>query len=74
MKHLRKAEQKCSETAVYRYFIGALLVLINGLKNVCKRLIRHTTELLMAASSVWFVPQMLLTKRQSITQRLSCLS
>ena len=31
MKHLRKAEQKCSETAVYRYFIGALLVLLDGL-------------------------------------------
>ena len=50
MKHLRKAEQKCSETAAYRYFIGALLVLLDGLKNVCKRLIRHTTELLIIAS------------------------
>ena len=55
MKHLRKAEQKCSETVVYRYFIGTLLVLLDGLKNVCKRLIRHTTELLMVASILGMV-------------------
>ena len=55
MKHLRKAEQKCSETAAYRYFVGALIVLLNGLKNVCKRLIRHTTELLMVASILGMV-------------------
>lgn len=50
MKHLRKAEQKCSETAVYRYFVGGLLVLFDSFKNVCKRLIRHTTEVLIVAS------------------------
>ena len=55
MKHLRKAEQKCAETAVYRYFFGALLVLLDGLKNVCKRLIRHTTELLIIASILGMV-------------------
>lgn len=55
MKHLRKAEQKCSETAVYRYFVGGLLVLLDGLKNVCKRLIRHTTELLIVVSMLCMV-------------------
>ncbi len=55
MEHLRKAEQKCSETVVYRYFAGALLFLLDGLKNVCKRLIRHTTELLMVASILGMV-------------------
>ena len=55
MKHLRKAEQKCSETAAYRYFVGGLLVLLDGLKNVCKRLIRHTTELLIVASILGMV-------------------
>lgn len=55
MKHLQKAEQKCSETAVYRYFAGAMLVLLDGLKNACKRLIRHTTELLMVASILGIV-------------------
>ena len=55
MKHLRTAEQKCSETAVYRYFIGTLLVLLDGLTNVCKRLIRHTTELLIVASILGMV-------------------
>lgn len=55
MNHIRKAEQKCSKTAAYRYFVGALLVLLDGFKNVCKRLIRHTTELLMVVSILGMV-------------------
>lgn len=47
MKHIRKAEQKCSETTAYRYFVGGLIKLLDMLKSGCKRLIRHITELLM---------------------------
>lgn len=47
MNHIRKAEQKCSQTTAYRYFVGGLIKLLDMLKSGCKRLIRHITELLM---------------------------
>lgn len=52
MNHIRKAEQKCLETRVYRYFVGGLIKLLDMLKSGCKRLIRHITELLMVLSIV----------------------
>ena len=44
MKHLQKAEQKCSETAVYRYLVGGWIKLLDMLKKGCIRLIEHITE------------------------------
>ena len=55
MKHLQKAEQKCSETTVYRYLVGGWLKLLDMLKKGCIRLIEHITELLMALSLVGIV-------------------
>lgn len=55
MKHLKKAEQKCSETVVYRYFIGAVMKLLEVIKKACKAIISYITELLMAISLIGMV-------------------
>ena len=47
MKHLRKAEQKCSDTTAYRYTVGFAMLLLNALKDFGKAILRHITELLI---------------------------
>lgn len=47
MKHIRKAEQKCSETRLYRYSVGFAILFLDALKNVGKAILKHITELLI---------------------------
>ena len=52
MKHLKKAEQKCSETAVYRYTVGFILAVANALKIALKFVLKHSTEILMVVALI----------------------
>lgn len=52
MKHLKKAEQKCSETAVYRYTVGFTLAILNALKTALKFVLKHSTEILMIVAFI----------------------
>ena len=52
MKHLKKAEQKCSETAVYRYGVGFILAVAKGLKTALKFVLKHSTGILMVIAFI----------------------
>ena len=52
MKHLKKAEQKCSETAVYRYGVGFILAILKALKTALKFVLKHSTEILMVITLI----------------------
>ncbi len=52
MKHIRKAEQKCSETRLYRYTVGFSILFISVLKDMAKNVLRHITELLIVFAIV----------------------
>ena len=47
--------QKCTETAVYRYFVGFLILLSETVKKGCKALVKNITEMLMCLSIVGMV-------------------
>ena len=55
MKHIRKAEQKCSETAFYRYIVGFAILFLDVLKNFLKAVLKHITELFMCLSLIGIV-------------------
>lgn len=57
MKKKRKFRhlQKCTETAVYRYFVGFLILLSETVKKGCKALVNNITEMLMCLSIVGMV-------------------
>jgi hypothetical protein len=52
MKHLKQVEQKCSETAVYRYGVGFILAVANALKTALKFVFKHSTEILMVVAFI----------------------
>lgn len=52
MKHLKKAEQKCSETAVYRYGVGFILAILKALKTALKFVLKHSTGILMVVAFI----------------------
>ena len=47
--------QKCTETAVYRYFVGFLILLSETVKKGCKALVKNITEMLVCLSIVGMV-------------------
>lgn len=55
MKHLKTAEQKCSETAVYRYTVGFILAVASALKKALMFTLKYSTELLMAVAFVGII-------------------
>ena len=55
MNHIRKAEQKCSETRLYRYIIGFAILLLDCLKRGLKAILKHITETLMCISFIGMV-------------------
>lgn len=55
MKHIRKAEQKCSETTFYRYVVGFAILLLEVLKSFGKSVLRHITELFICFSLIGIV-------------------
>ena len=52
MKHIHKAEQKCSETAFYRYVVGFAILFLEALKSFGISVLRHITELLIVFAFV----------------------
>ena len=52
MKHLKKAEQKCSETVVYRYGVGFIFAVLKALKAVLKFVLKRSTEILMIVALI----------------------
>ncbi len=52
MKHLKTAEQKCSETAIYRYTVGFILAVANTLKTALKFVLKYSTELLIVVAFI----------------------
>lgn len=52
MNHIKQAERKLSETAAYRYIVGALFAIIALLKKGVKAFLKHSIEILTAAAFI----------------------
>lgn len=52
MKHIKKAQDRATDSKAYRYTVGVMLVVGDVLKSGLLGVINHITELLMALSFV----------------------
>ena len=52
MKHLKQAEQKCSDTAVYRYIVGFIFATSSAFKTALFFALKHSTEILMVIALI----------------------
>ena len=55
MKHLKQAEQKCSDTAVYRYIVGFTLATANVLKKSLLLTLKYSTEIVMVVALIGII-------------------
>ena len=52
MKHLKQAEKKCSDTAVYRYIVGFILASTDIIKKIFILAVKYSTEILMVIAFI----------------------
>ncbi len=52
MKHIKQAERKLSETAVYLYIVGALMKLYELTKRAVIAFLKHSIEILTALATI----------------------
>ena len=52
MNHIRKAEQKFSNTKIYLYIAGAIIKMLSLLKSAGKAILRHLIEIFMVIAII----------------------